>query len=55
MKLEEWAGGDSYRILTLRHDESFEVQNEGDAQNKQRGKEMLRDIRLQSMMSQELY
>lgn len=55
MKLEEWAGNDSRRILTLRHDESFEAQNEGEAQEEQEGKEMLRDIRLQSMMSQELY
>lgn len=55
MKLEEWAGDDSHRILTLRHDESFEAQNEGEAQEEQEGKEMLRDIRLQSMMSQELY
>lgn len=45
----------SQRILTLRHDESFEDQNEGDTREEQRGKEMLRDIRLQSMMSQRLY
>lgn len=28
VKLEEWAGVDSQRTLTLRHDESFEAQNE---------------------------
>ena len=55
MKPEEWDGDDSHRILTLRHDESFEAQNEGEAQEKQGGKEILRDIRLQSMMSPELY
>lgn len=31
VKLEEWAGVDSQRTLTLRHDENFEAQNEGNA------------------------
>lgn len=41
VKLEEWVGRDSHRILTLRHDESFEAQNEGDAQKEQRDKKKL--------------